>query len=135
MLLASGLALGLVAAGCGSSSAHVDIGAPASGPSATSPTTSSDLGDCGTILRTYLSLVATAAKGQNAAASAEKTLDGIKTKLPADLQSDLAVVADAFGEIADKGVAEGVKALRTSEFKQANEDILHYLRDDCLPGS
>jgi hypothetical protein len=125
----------VLAAGCGSTSPAVDIGGTAAPPAATSPTTNGSLADCGTILRTYLSLAATAAKGQNAAASAQQTLDGIKSKLPAELQSDLAVVARAFGTMADKGVGAGLKALSTPAFKKANENILHYLRDECLPGS
>ena len=39
-------------------------------------------------------------KGKDAAAAAQKTLDGLKSKLPDDLQDDLTVVADAFGTIA-----------------------------------
>ena len=100
------------------------------GPSATD----GGLADCGEILKAYGQLAATAAKGKDAAASAEKTLDDLATKLPADLQDDLAVVADAFGQIASKGVVDGASALTTSEFVKANEHILGYLRDDCLPG-
>jgi hypothetical protein len=73
-------------------------------------------------------------KGKDAAASAQKALDDLATKLPADLQGDLAVVADAFGQIAAKGVVDGASALTSSEFVTANEHILGYLRDDCLPG-
>jgi hypothetical protein len=101
-----------------------------SGPSATD----GGLADCGEILKAYAQLAATAAKGKDAAASAQKTLDDLAAKLPADLQDDLAVVADAFGQIAAKGVVDGASALTTSEFVKANEHILGYLRDDCLPG-
>ena len=73
-------------------------------------------------------------KGKDAAASAKKTLDDLAAKLPADLQGDLAVVADAFGQIAANGVVDGASALTSSEFVKANEHILGYLRDDCLPG-
>jgi hypothetical protein len=125
----------LVVAGCGGSSSHVGISTPATSPPATSPTTQGGLSDCATILKTYLSLATTAVKGQDAAASAQKTLNGIKSELPTSLQNDLAVVANAFGAIAEQGVANGLQALTTTEFKTANENILRFLRNDCLPGS
>ena len=31
-------------------------------------------------------------------------------------------------------MVEGGRELATSEFREANENILGYLRDDCLPG-
>ena len=61
-------------------------------------------------------------------------MEGLADELPDDLQDDLAVVADAFGAIAEQGVVEGGRELATSEFREANENILGYLRDDCLPG-
>jgi len=125
----------LVVAGCGGSSSHVGISTPTTSPPVTSPTTGGGLADCATILKTYLSLASTAVKGQDAAASAQKTLNGIKSELPASLQNDLSVVAKAFGTIAAQGVANGLKALTTDEFKTANENILRYLRNNCLPGS
>jgi hypothetical protein len=130
---------GLVA--CGSDQGNVGVRPPSSGatgePSGTaggSSGTDGGLADCGEILKAYGQLATTAVKGKDAAASAEKTLDDLATKLPADLQADLAVVADAFGQIAAKGVVDGASALTSSEFVKANEHILGYLRDDCLPG-
>jgi hypothetical protein len=135
-------AAGLVA--CGSDHGSVDVRPPSSGgtgePSDTAaggsgPSgTGGGLADCGEILKAYGQLAATAVKGKDAAASAEKTLDDLATKLPADLKGDLAVVADAFGQIAAKGVVDGASALTSTEFVTANEHILGYLRDDCLPG-
>jgi len=110
-------------------------GEPSGTTGSTGPSgTDGGLADCGEILKAYAQLAASAAKGKDAAASAEKTLDDLAAKLPANLQDDLAVVADAFGQIASKGVVEGASALTTSEFVKANEHILGYLRDDCLPG-
>ena len=135
-------AVGLVA--CGRDQGNVGVRPPGSGatgePSGTAgggsgPSgTDGGLADCGEILKAYGQLAATAVKGEDAAASAEKTLDDLATKLPAALQADLAVVADAFGQIAAKGVVDGASALTSSEFVKANEHILGYLRDDCLPG-
>ena len=134
-------AVGLVT--CGSDHGSVDVRPPSSGgtgePSGTASRsgpsgTGGGLADCGEILKAYGQLAATAVKGKDAAASAGKTLDDLATKLPADLQGDLAVVADAFGQIAAKGVVDGASALTSSEFVKANEHILGYLRDDCLPG-
>jgi hypothetical protein len=140
------LVLPLAAAGlsaCGSDQGHVSVRPPGSGatgePSGTvggsgSSGTDGGLADCGEILKSYGQLAATAGKGKDAAASAQKILDDLAAKLPADLQGDLAVVADAFGQIAAKGVVDGASALTSSEFVTANEHILGYLRDDCLPG-
>ena len=140
------LVLPLAAAGvsaCGSDHGKVAVRPPGSGatgePSGTaggsgSSGTDGGLADCGEILKAYGQLAATAVKGKDAAASAQKALDDLATKLPADLQGDLAVVADAFGQIAAKGVVDGASALTSSEFVKANEHILGYLRDDCLPG-
>lgn len=135
-------AAGLVA--CGSDQGNVGVRPPSSGatgePSGTSgggsgaSGTDGGLADCGEIFKAYGQLATTAVKGKDAAASAEKTLDDLASKLPADLQGDLAVVADAFGQIAEKGVVDGASALTSSEFVKANEHILGYLRDDCLPG-
>ena len=61
-------------------------------------------------------------------------MEGLADELPEDLQDDLAVVADAFGAIAEEGVVDGGSELTTSEFREANQNILGYLRDDCLPG-
>ena len=44
------------------------------------------------------------------------------------------MVADAFGQIAAKGVVDGASALTSSRFVKANQHILDYLRHDCLPG-
>ena len=134
-------AAGLVA--CGSDHGRVGVRPPSSGvtgePSATGgdagpSATDGGLADCGEILKAYAQLAATAVKGKDAAASAEKTLADLAPKLPADLQDDLAVVGDAFGQIAAKGVVDGASALTASDFVTANEHILGYLRDDCLPG-
>ena len=132
---------GLVA--CGSDHGSVNVRPSASGaqgePSGTAggsgpSATDGGLADCGEILKAYGQLAATAVKGKDAAASAEKTLEGLAAKLPADLQGDLAVVAHAFGQIAAKGVVDGASSLTSSDFVTANEHILGYLRDDCLPG-
>jgi hypothetical protein len=129
---------GLVA--CGSDHGSVGVRPPTSGePSGTAggsgpSATDGGLADCGEILKAYAQLATTAVKGKDAAASAGKTLADLAAKLPADLQGDLAVVADAFGQIAAKGVVDGASALTSSEFVKANEHILGYLRDDCLPG-
>lgn len=127
-------AAGLVA--CGSDHGSVGVRPPTSSATGEPGGTAADggLADCGEILKAYGQLATTAVKGKDAAASAEKTLDDLATKLPADLQGDLAVVADAFGQIAAKGVVDGASALTSSEFVKANEHILGYLRDDCLPG-
>ncbi len=92
------------------------------------------LAECGEILRAYGNLAATALQGQDAAAAAQDTLDGLSSDLPQDLQDDLAVVGEAFGAIAEDGVVRGASALTTSAFIEANENILGYLRNDCLPG-
>ena len=42
-------------------------------------------------------------------------------------------MADAFGA-GRGGIVEGASELTTSEFREANENILGYLQDDCLPG-
>ena len=103
-------AAGLVA--CGSDHGRVGVRPPTSGvtgePSATGgdagpSATDGGLADCGEILKAYAQLAATAVKGKDAAASAEKTLADLAPKLPADLQDDLAVVGDAFGQIAAQG--------------------------------
>jgi hypothetical protein len=142
-LLLAALLLSLTIAGtaaCGSDGGRVTVrphesGASGAGePSGTSPVTSGGVADCGQILKTYGQLATTALKGRDAAASAEQTLAGIANELPADLQGDLAVVADAFGQIASKGVIDGASALTSSAFVTANRHILGYLRDDCLPG-
>ena len=143
--LALAVPLGAVTA-C-SSSGSVGIGSPSgTEPTITVPgftvpdvsvpdlTVPGGLKDCGTILATYVKLAVTAVRGKEAAASARETLDGIKAKLPAELQSDLATVAEAFGAIASEGITDGRKALTTQKFKDANANILSYLRDDCLPG-
>jgi hypothetical protein len=90
--------------------------------------------DCAEILKAYANLAVSALKGKDAAASARDTLNGLKSKLPSDLQGDLTVVGDAFGNIAENGVVSGSAALTSSEFVEANKNILSYLRDDCLPG-
>jgi hypothetical protein len=128
--------------GCGGDHGTVGVRPPSSSatgePSANGGTggTAGDggLADCGEILKAYAQLATTAVKGKGAAASAEKTLADLAAKLPSDLQGDLAVVADAFGQIAAKGVVDGASALTSSKFAKANEHILGYLRDDCLPG-
>ena len=73
-------------------------------------------------------------RAQDAPAAAQETLDGLSSDLPQDLQDDLAVVGEAFGAIAEDGVVRGASALTTSAFIEANENILGYLRNDCLPG-
>jgi hypothetical protein len=142
------LALAVVAAGglvaCGNDRPKVEIGVPGTGGSGDSggepDGTGSDGGSggglarCGEILRAYGRLAATAIQGEDAAANARETLEGLADELPADLQDDLTVVGDAFGTIAEEGVVQGASALTTSEFREANENILGYLRDDCLPG-
>jgi hypothetical protein len=127
--------------GCGSDHGRVGVRPPTSGatgePSGTAgePSgTDGGLADCSDILTAYARLATTAAKGKDAAASAEKTLADVAAKLPADLQADLAVVGDAFGQIAAKGVVDGASALTSSRFVKANQHILDYLRHDCLPG-
>jgi len=149
-LLAIALAVAVPAVGLAacSSSGGVGIGAGPSGtgPSITLPdvtlpdvslpdlTVPGGLKDCATILATYVRLAVTAVRGKEAAASAQKTLNGIKKKLPPQLQADLTVVANGFGAIASQGVTAGRKALTAPAFKKANQNILSYLRDDCLPG-
>jgi hypothetical protein len=141
------LALAVVAAGglvaCGDDGPDVEIGVPGTGdgsggePGGTGSDGSGGSGGlarCGEILRAYGSLAATAIQGEDAATNAQETLEGLADELPDDLQDDLAVVADAFGAIAEQGVVEGGRELATSEFREANENILGYLRDDCLPG-
>jgi hypothetical protein len=142
------IALAFLAAGglvaCGDDGPAVEIGVPGTGsdgsggePVGTGSDGSGEgggLGRCGEILRAYGSLAATAIQGEDAAANARETLQGLADELPEDLQDDLAVVADAFGAIAEQGVVEGGSELATSEFREANENILGYLRDDCLPG-
>jgi hypothetical protein len=141
------LALAVVAAGglvaCGNDRPKVEIGVPGTGGSGDSGSEPSGTGSgggsgglarCGEILRAYGDLAATAIQGEDAAANARDTLEGLADELPEDLQDDLTVVADAFGTIADEGVVQGASALTTSEFREANENILGYLRDDCLPG-
>jgi hypothetical protein len=142
------LALAVVAAGglvaCGNDRPKVEIGVPGTGgsdsggsgePGGTgSGGGSGGLARCGEILRAYGSLAATAIQGADAAANARDTLEGLADELPEDLQDDLTVVAEAFGAIADEGVVQGASALATTEFREANENILGYLRDDCLPG-
>jgi hypothetical protein len=73
-------------------------------------------------------------RGKDAAASAQKTLEGIADDLPPALQHDLEVVADAFGDIASKGLVRGAPSLTTHDFLEANKNILGFLRRDCLPG-
>jgi hypothetical protein len=128
---------------CGSDHGSVGVRPPTSSatgePSGTAGEPSGTAGDggladCGEILKAYAQLATTAVKGKGAAASAEKTLADVAAKLPADLQGDLAVVGDAFGQIAAKGVVDGASALTSSKFVKANEHILGYLRHDCLPG-
>ena len=131
---------------CGNDRPKVEIGVPGTGgsgsdgsgdePSGTGSggAGSGGLARCGEILRAYGSLAATAIQGEDAAANAKETLEGLADELPADLQDDLTVVADAFGTIAEEGVVQGASALTTSEFREANENILGYLQDDCLPG-
>jgi hypothetical protein len=147
------LALALIAAGglvaCGDDRPDVEISVPRTGEtengsdgSGGEPNgTGSDgngsgggLARCGEILRAYGNLAATAIQGEDAAANAQETLEGLADELPEDLQDDLTVIADAFGTIADEGVVQGASALITSKFREANENILGYLRDDCLPG-
>jgi hypothetical protein len=137
---------GLVA--CGNDRPKVEIGVPGTGGSggesgsgggqggsgSDGSGSGGGLARCGEILRAYGNLAATAIQGEDAAANARETLEGLADELPADLQDDLTVVADAFGTIADEGVVQGASALTTSEFREANENILGYLRDDCLPG-
>jgi hypothetical protein len=135
---------------CGNDRPKVEIGVPGTGGSGESDgsgdgqsgtgsgsgqaDSGGGLARCGEILRAYGSLATTALQGEDAAANARKTLEGLADELPEDLQDDLAVVADAFGQIADEGVVRGASALTTSAFREANENILGYLRDDCLPG-
>jgi hypothetical protein len=140
------LAVGLVlapfgVAACGGDESHVTVAPSASGgdgaggggePSDTRA--DGGLGDCAEILKSYGSLAATALKGKDAAAAAEKTLKGLEGKLPADLRDDLEVVANAFGAVAEKGVVLGARELTSSAFVEANKNILGYLRTDCLPG-
>jgi hypothetical protein len=127
-------------AACGGSDSQVTVGPPVAGGGAGGGggdgpgTTDGGLGDCAQILKTYLSLATTALQGKDAAASAEKTLEGIRDDFPSALQADLQVVADAFGDIASKGVVSGARSLTTHEFLEANKNILGYLRHDCLPG-
>jgi hypothetical protein len=128
-------------AACGSTDSQVTVGPPVSGAGAGGGaggdgpgTTDGGVGDCAQILKTYLSLASTALRGKDAAKSAEKTLEGIRGDLPNALQADLQVVADAFGDIASKGVVRGAPSLATHEFLEANGNILGYLRHDCLPG-
>jgi hypothetical protein len=133
------LLLSVAAAGfgaCGSDHGSVGVRPPTSSATGEPGGTAADggLADCGEILKAYAQLATTAVKGKGAAASAEKTLADLAAKLPSDLQGDLAVVADAFGQIAAKGVVDGASALTSSKFAKANEHILGYLRDDCLPG-
>lgn len=130
---------------CGNDRPKVEIGVPGTGgsdsggsggePGGTgSGGGSGGVARCGEILRAYGSLAATAIQGVDAAANARDTLEGLAGELPEDLQDDLTVVADAFGAIAEEGVVQGASALATTEFREANENILGYLRDDCLPG-
>jgi hypothetical protein len=142
------LALAVVAAGglvaCGNDRPEVTIGVPGTGGSGGSGDqggagsdgggSGGGLARCGEILRAYGDLAATAIQGEDAAVNAQETLEGLADELPEDLQDDLTVVADAFGTIAAEGVVAGASALTTSEFREANENILGYLRDDCLPG-
>jgi predicted small lipoprotein YifL len=142
--LAAGLAaVSLGLAGCGSDGDSPLVAPPATGEDAGGSGGGSGtddsivdggLGECGQILKTWLSLATTAFQGQDAAKSAQDTLEGIKDDLPEDLQDDLQVVADAFGALADDGIVQGAQELTTSEFRDANENILGYLREDCLPG-
>ena len=133
---------------CGDDRPDVQIGVPGTGGGGDSGSggepggTGSDgtgsggggLARCGEILRAYGNLAATAVQGEDAAANARETLEGLADELPEDLQDDLTVIADAFGTIAEEGVVQGASALTTSEFREANENILGYLQDDCLPG-
>jgi hypothetical protein len=121
-------------AACSGNESHVAVGPPSAASDAGSGSSSGGLRDCGAILKAYGSLAATALRGKDAAKRAQETLDGIKDDFPAALQSDLEVVAEAFGTIAAKGIVSGAKALVTNEFLEANKHILGYLRDDCLPG-
>jgi hypothetical protein len=138
--LLGGVTLGVAA--CGNDRPAVEIGTPGSGePSGGDGGTGSGpsgtdggVADCAEILKAYANLAVTALKGKDAAASARDTLNGLKSKLPSELQGDLTVVADAFGNIAENGVVEGSSALTSSDFVEANKSILTYLRDDCLPG-
>jgi hypothetical protein len=146
LALAVVVAGGLVACG-GDDGPDVEVSAPGTGsggsgdsggePSGTGSEGSGSeggLGRCGEILRAYGTLAATALQGEDAAANAQETLEDLADDFPDALQDDLSVVADAFGAIAEQGVVDGASELTTSEFREANENILGYLRDDCLPG-
>jgi hypothetical protein len=135
MLVAIVATFVMTIAACANES-HVTVEPPPSETTdrGTGGTSTSDLHDCAAILKAYASLASTALRGKNAAKHAQETLDGIKDDFPAALQSDLKVVADAFGSIAANGIVDGAKALTTHEFLEANKHLLGYLRHDCLPG-
>jgi hypothetical protein len=99
----------------------------------------SDLGDmdlgnldeCMTVAATYAGLAMSALGGEEAAKEALSQLDELKTELPSDLEDDLDVIAEAYGEVADKGIIDGADALDSDEFNEADANIQAWLEETC----
>lgn len=90
-----------------------------------------NMGDCLDLAASYSSLYLEALGGADGAKDAQAKAKEMKSQLPDDLHDDIDVVADAIGEVADKGIVNGSDALSTSEYEDANTAITDYLTKEC----
>jgi len=89
------------------------------------------LTDCITLYTTYGALYAAALGGKDAVATAETSVDELKSKLPSALSDDLDVVALAIKKVGTDGLIKGGEALSTPEYEKADKNITAFFEKTC----
>jgi hypothetical protein len=89
------------------------------------------LTDCITLYTTYGALYAAALGGKDAVATAETSVDELKSKLPSALSDDLDVVALAIKKVGTDGLIKGGEALSTPEYEKADKNISAFFEKTC----
>ena len=78
----------------------------------------------------YASISLGAIGNDSSRAKASDAADKLAKDLPANLQSDIKVVRDAYAKFSD-GISAVGKAMDTPEFKKANDEIGNYIKSAC----
>ena len=89
------------------------------------------LTDCLTLYTSYGALYAAALGGKDAVATAETSVDELKSKLPKALSDDLDVVAAAIKKVGTDGLIKGGEALSTPEYEKADKNISAFFEKTC----
>lgn len=87
--------------------------------------------DCVNIGLTWGKLQAATLGGTNGTDQAQTAAEELKGLVPADLDDDIDVIAEALGTLADEGLTSGSTALSSPEYEAAVEELTTYIGSEC----